>query len=193
MTFAIIGTGNVGTALARLFARKGIDVAIANRRGPASIAPLVKELGGAITAVSLQDALEADIVLLAIPFPAFKDFARIAADWDGKIVVDAMNAREDLGGRMSSDVVAEALPGARVVKAFNQLPAAVLARDPSQDGGRRVVFVSSNDEDASTTVRALVEQLGFAPIALGKIDEGGRLLQFRAPLVLHNLVEHSLK
>jgi predicted dinucleotide-binding enzyme len=197
MTYAIIGTGNVGTALARLFSRAGIEVAIANTRGPETIQPLVKELGSTVKARTLEDALEADIVFLAIPFVAVEKFARIRRDWSGKIVIDATNAYgvspEVLAGRLSSDIVARALPGAAVVKAFNQLPAGVLARDPSQDGGRRVVFVASNDDTASATVKALAEQLGFSPILLGRIDEGGRLMHIPGPLVLHNLVEHPLK
>jgi predicted dinucleotide-binding enzyme len=197
MTYAIIGTGNVGTALARLFSRAGIEVSIANTRGPETIQPLVKELGTTVTARTLEDALEADIVFLAIPFVAVEKFARIRKDWSGKIVIDATNAYgvspEVLAGRLSSDIVAKAVPGAAVVKAFNQLPAGVLSRDPSQDGGRRVVFVASNDEKASATVKALAQQLGFSPILVGRIDEGGRLLHIPGPLVLHNLVEHPLK
>lgn len=197
MTYAIIGTGNVGTALARLFSRAGIEVSIANTRGPETIQPLVKELGTTVTARTLEDALEADIVFLAIPFVAVEKFARIRKDWSGKIVIDATNAYgvspEVLAGRLSSDIVAKAVPGAVVVKAFNQLPAGVLSRDPSQDGGRRVVFVASNDEKASATVKALAQQIGFSPILVGRIDEGGRLLHIPGPLVLHNLVEHPLK
>jgi hypothetical protein len=197
MTYAIIGTGNVGTALARLFSRAGIEVSIANTRGPETIQPLVKELGTTVTARTLEDALEADIVFLAIPFVAVEKFARIRKDWSGKIVIDATNAYgvspEVLAGRLSSDIVAKAVPGAAVVKAFNQLPAGVLSRDPSQDGGRRVVFVASNDEKASATVKALAQQIGFSPILVGRIDEGGRLLHIPGPLVLHNLVEHPLK
>jgi predicted dinucleotide-binding enzyme len=197
MTYAIIGTGNVGTALARLFSRAGIEVSIANTRGAETIQPLVKELGATVKARTLEDALEADIVFLAIPFVAVERFARIRKDWSGKIVIDATNAHgvspEVLAGRLSSDIVAKAVPGAAVVKAFNQLPAGVLARDPSQDGGRRVVFVAGNDDKASATVKALAEQLGFSPIPVGRIDEGGRLLHIPGPLVLHNLVEHPLK
>jgi 8-hydroxy-5-deazaflavin:NADPH oxidoreductase len=197
MTYAIIGTGNVGTALARLFSRAGIEVSIANTRGPETIQFLVKELGAMVKARTLDDALEADIIFLAIPFVAVEQFARIRKDWSGKIVIDATNAHgvspEALAGRLSSDIVAKAVPGAAVVKAFNQLPAGVLARDPSQDGGRRVVFVAGDDDKASATVKALAQQLGFSPILVGRIDEGGRLLHIPGPLVLHNLVEHPLK
>lgn len=197
MSYAIIGTGNVGSALARLFARAGITVSIANRQGPDTIRPLVEELGDTVTANTLEDALAANVVFLAIPFVAVEEFARILADWTGKTVIDATNAYgvppDVMAGRLSSDIVAKAVPGASVVKAFNQLPAGVLARDPSQDGGRRVVFVASNDDKAAATVKALAEQLGFSPILVGRIDEGGRLLHIPGPLVLHNLVEHPLK
>lgn len=194
MNYAIIGSGKVGLALAGLFARKALKVSVASRRPPESLAPLVREIGATVTAVRLEEALKADVVFLAIPFPAFHEFSRAAAiDWRGKIVIDAMNSREDLGDRLSSNIVAEELRGARVVKAFNQLPAAVLGRDPSVSGGRRVVFVSSNDDEASGIVQTLAKELGFSPIGLGKINEGGRLLLFRTPLILHNLVEYPLE
>ncbi len=199
MNAAIIGAGHVGLALAKLFARSPLEVSIASRRPPQAIAPLVQELGASVTAVSLDEALQADIVFLAIPWPAFHDFAHAAVvDWRGKIVVDVMNARDadalrELRGRLSSNVVADELRGARVVKGFNQVPAAVLGQDPSERGGRRVVFISSNDDAASDTIQGLAKQLGLAPIGLGKIDEGGRLLSFRAPLMLRHLVDHELE
>jgi 8-hydroxy-5-deazaflavin:NADPH oxidoreductase len=197
VSYAIIGTGKVGSALARLFARAGIEVSIANTRGPETARPLMVELGETVTARTLAGALVADVVFLAIPFVAVEEFARIRSNWSGKIVVDATNAHgqspEVMAGRLSTDIVAKAMPGATVVKAFNQLPAGVLARDPSQDGGRRVVFVASNDDKAAATIKALAEQLGFSPILVGRIDEGGRLLHVPGPLVLHNLVEHPLK
>ncbi len=197
MTYAIIGTGNVGSALAHQFARAGIAVSIANTRGPETIRPLAEELGDKVTAHTLEDALAADVVFLAIPFIAVEEFARSRSDWTGKIVVDQTNAYgvspEVMAGRLSSDIVAKAVPGASVVKAFNQLPAGVLARDPSQDGGKRVVFVASNDDMAAATIKELAQQLGFSPILVGRLDEGGRLLHIPGPLVLHNLVEHPLK
>jgi len=197
MTHAIIGSGKVGTALARQFARAGITVRLASRQDPSALQPLVEQLGEAVVASTLDEALDAEVILLALPFIAVEDLARRRADWTGKVVIDATNAYgvspEVLAGRLSSDIVAQALAGASVVKAFNQLPAAVLARDPAQDGGRRVVFVSSNDEAAALSVKMLAERLGFAPILLGRIDQGGRLLHIPGPLVLHNLVEHPFK
>ena len=193
MSYAIIGSGNVGIALARQFARSNIEVAIANSRGASSLAPVVAELKGKTRAVDLSEALRADIVILAVPFPAFQNVAQTKTSWSGQIIIDAMNRREKVSGPTSTEVVAGEFSGAKVVRAFNQLPAAVLASDPFQDGGRRVMFVSSNDTDASATVAELARHLGFAPIELGRLDEGGRLLDFHRPLVLHNLIEHKFE
>ena len=119
--------------------------------------------------------------------------AKARASWKGKIVIDVTNTLEDLGGLPSSAVIARALPGARLVKAFNHLPARVLAEDPASNGGRRVVFLSSDDESATATVAALVEQLGYAPVSLGKIAEGGQLVQGRdkiwGALIFQDLVK----
>ena len=141
MTYSIIGSGNVGSALARQFARSGIAVGVANTRGPDSIETLEKELAGYVTALTLQEAVKADVVILAIPFNAHADVARAAEQWTGRIVIDAMNTYgvppEALKGQRSTVVVASAFPGASLVKTFNQLPAKLLAttRSSTADGG----------------------------------------------------------
>jgi 8-hydroxy-5-deazaflavin:NADPH oxidoreductase len=177
MKYAIIGSGKIGTALARTFARKNIEVAIANSRGPATLASLTKELGPSVVPQSLQDAYKAETIFLAVSFSAHKDVAKQFKQWNGKIVVDVTNAfhvaPEELGGLLSSEVVSQAFLGARLVKAFNHLPAAQLGTNPSQEGQRQAVFVSSNDADASATVAAVATQLGFAPVELGRLDKGG--------------------
>ena len=198
MTFAIIGSGAIGSALARQFARSNIDVLIANSRGLDSLAGLVAELGSHITPTPLPEALKADTVILAVPFTAVADAVQGSAQWNGRIVVDAANAIDltaftpkDLEGRPSTDIVAEMVPGARAVKAFNTLPAAVLASDPAQDGGRRVVFLSGDNSRANSEVANLVRQLGFASIELGMLAEGGLLQQFGAPLAAQDLTKHG--
>ena len=176
MKYAIIGSGKIGTALARSFARKKIDVAIANTRGPKTLASLTEELGPSVFPQSVHDAYEAEIIFLAVPFPAHKDVAKQFKQWSGKIVVDVTNAHvapEELGGRLSSEIVSQAFMGARLVKTFNHLPAAQLGTNPPLEGQRQVVFVSSNDAAASATVAAIAAQLGFAPIELGRLDQGG--------------------
>lgn len=197
MTHAIVGFGAVGQALARMFARKNIDVFVASRRKPDALAAAAEAIGPAVTPVPLDEALRAETILLAIPFAQHAELAAMAPRWDGKLLVDATNAFgvpvEELGGRPSSAVIADAFKGARLAKAFNHLPAATLAADPDVSGGRRVVFVSSDDDGAAAAVKALVERLGFAPVSLGKLAEGGALVQARgkswAPLIFQDLVK----
>lgn len=198
MNSAIIGFGAIGQALARAFARKNIPVAVAARRAPEALAPQAKAIGPTVSARSLQDALKGQIVILAVPFGLHNELAK-AADWHGKIVIDATNAYgvspDELGGLSSSVVNAQALVGSRLVKAFNHLPARTLAQDPDVKGGRRVTFLSSDDDDAASQVAALVEQLGFAPVKLGKLAEGGLLIQARgstwAQLIFQDLVKFN--
>ena len=177
MKYAIIGSGKIGTALARIFARQNIEVAIANSHGPVTLVSLTKELGPSVIPQSLQDAYTAEMIFLAVPFAAHKDVAKQFKQWNGKIVVDLTNAfhvvLEELGGLLSSEVVSQAFVGARLVKAFNHLPAAQLGTNPSVEGQQQAVFVSSNDADGSATVAAVATQLGFAPIELGRLDQGG--------------------
>jgi predicted dinucleotide-binding enzyme len=195
MSYAIIGFGNVGQALARAFARKEIDVAIAGRRPAQALAPLAKVIGPMIRAESLQDALKAELIILAIPFGTVKELAKVIPSWQGKIVIDATNAfgvpPEELDNLPSSVVISQALTGARLVKGFNHLPAKILAEDPQVKGGRRVIFLSSDDESATARVATLAEQLGFAPVGLGRLAEGGLLVQARgqswAPLIFQDL------
>ena len=98
----------------------------------------------------------------------------------------------DLGGRVSSAVFADLVPGARVVKAFNHLRAELLATDPRSDGGQRVLFYSGDDTAAKAEIAALIERLGFAGIDLGSLEVGGKLAQFPGgPLPNQNLVRMS--
>jgi predicted dinucleotide-binding enzyme len=196
MTYSIIGSGLIGTAIARHFSRTGLDILIANRRGVDSLGDLAHDLGPHIKPVPLTVALAADMVFLALPYDAIGEATRAVTDWKGKIIVDATNAIDfpaftprDLSGRPSSDIVASSLKGARLVKAFNTLPAAILAKDPTEAPGRRVLFVSGNDNAANAQVASLIQKLGFAPIVLGKVAEGGRLQQFGGPLVAQNFIK----
>jgi predicted dinucleotide-binding enzyme len=183
MSYAIVGFGAVGQALARAFARNNIDVTVASRRPPEALALQARAIGAGVTAKSLRDALEADTILLAIPFWEHREVAKALTGWQGKTVIDATNAfgvlPEELGGLPSSAVIAKAFTGARLVKAFNHLIAPTLAADPIVEGGHRVIFLSSDDEDATALVAVLAKQLGFAPVKLGKLNEGGALVHAR--------------
>jgi hypothetical protein len=136
-----------------------------------------------VVAKSLRDALEADTIILAVPFGEHREVAKALPSWKGKTVIDATNAfgvlLEELDGLPSSAFVAKAFNGATFVKGFNHLSAATLATDPVVEGGHRVVFLSSDDADATAPVAALAKQLGFAPVELGKFNEGGALVHAR--------------
>jgi predicted dinucleotide-binding enzyme len=183
MTYAIIGFGNVGKALAKAFARKGIEVSVATTRDPESFAADAAAIGPAVIPKTLADAVKADIIFLAVRFDAHPDVARALPSWKGKTIVDVTNAYgvppEELGGQPSSKFIAEAFPGARLVKGFNHLIAATLDQDPAVQGGRRVVFLASDDDAAAADIGTLAENLGFAPIKLGGLSEGGLLVQAR--------------
>lgn len=181
MSYAIIGLGKIGTAIAQAFANQGIEVTVASRR---PLDALAAQIGPSLVPRPVEDAVKADVIIVAVPFAAHRDIGRAAESWQGKVVIDATNAfgvpPEELGGMPSTAALAKSFPGAKVVKAFNHLPAGVLAQGPTTpQGGRRVVFISSDDDTASASVAALVDRLGFAPIELGKIGEGGLLVQAR--------------
>jgi 8-hydroxy-5-deazaflavin:NADPH oxidoreductase len=195
VSYAIIGFGAVGQALAHAFARQNIKVAVASRRPPEALAPQALVIGPTVVAKSLRDALEADTIMLAVPFAEHRAVAKVLPSWEGKTIIDATNtygvAPEELDGLPSSAFVAKAFTGAKLVKGFNHLAAATLAADPVVEGGHRVVFLSSDDEDAIAPVAALAKQLGFAPVKLGKLNEGGALVHARGrvwgPLIFQDL------
>ena len=184
MSYAIIGFGKIGQALAKAFARKGIEVCVATTRDPKSFASDAAAIGSTIIPKTLAEAVKADILFLAVRFESHKEVAKALPSWKGKTIVDVTNAYgvppEQLGGQPSSaKVVAEAFTDGRLVKGFNHLGAAILERDPAVHGGRRVVFLASDDEDAAAEIGELAKHLGFSPIALGGLSEGGLLVQAR--------------
>ena len=187
-TVGIIGAGHIGQALARTARRAGREVVIANSRGPESLAPVVAALGAGVSAGTVVQAAAAGIVAIAVPWtnvPA----AVTGLHWDGQTVIDATNAwNADLGGRTSSEIVADLVPGARLVKAANTLAANDLAADPHEAGGRRVIFLSGDDAPAKAAVVELFDAAGFFPIDLGDLVTGGRMQQLGGPLPSHNLV-----
>lgn len=198
-SIGIIGAGNIGAAFARALAKHNIPAVIANRRGPESLAPLVQTLGPGIRAGTREEAASRDIVLVAVNWSKLPAALGGLPNWNGRIVIDANNPIEaplfqpaDLGGRVSSEVFADMVPGARVVKAFNHLQPHLLSGDPHAEGGERVLFYAGDDSRAKAEVGGLIEQLGFFGIDLGSIAVGGRLVQFPGgPLPALNLVRFN--
>jgi predicted dinucleotide-binding enzyme len=198
-SYAIIGFGNIGQALASTFARKGIEVSVATTHDPESFASAAAAIGPTITPTTLAEAVKADIIFLAVRFESHPDVAKALPTWQGKIIVDVTNAYgvspEKLGEQPSTRVVAQAFTGGKLVKGFNHLVAALLAEDPAVHGGRRVVFLSSDDDGAAAEIGALAEDLGFSPVNLGGLSEGGLLVQARGnrwgKLIFNDLVKFA--
>ena len=142
-----------------------------------------------MSAGTVKDAAAADIVVVAVMWPQVPQ-AVDGLDWEGRIVIDPTNDFDpaDLDGRTSSEVVADLVAPARVVKAANTLLAAVLGSDPHQAGGQRVIFLSGDDAEAKSEVVALFEDAGFFVVDLGGLREGGQMQQVGAPLAGHNLI-----
>jgi predicted dinucleotide-binding enzyme len=185
----IIGAGRLGQAMARTAQRAGRRVVISNSRGAESLASVVSELGDGVSAGTVEQASAVGIVVIAVPWDSVPEAVQ-GIDWDGKIVIDATNdwAADDLNGRTSSELVADLVAGARVVKAANTLGADVLGSDPQEAGGRRVIFVSGDDADAKSAVASLFEDAGFAAIDLGDLATGGAMQQIHHPLAGVNLI-----
>jgi predicted dinucleotide-binding enzyme len=182
-SYAIIGFGNIGRALARAVARKGIEASVATTRDPESFASDAAAIGPGVIPTTLAAAVKADTIFLAVRFESHPEVPKALPTWKGKTIVDVTNAYgvplEQLSGQPSAKVVAQAFTGAKLVKGFNHLGAAILGQDPAVHGGRRVVFLASDDDGAAAEIGTLAENLGFSPIKLGGLSEGGLLVQAR--------------
>jgi predicted dinucleotide-binding enzyme len=185
MSFGTIGAGTIAQALARHLVAAGHHVTLSNSRGPATLGEVVAELGPLASAGTVAQAAQADMVFLTVMWPDIPAALAGLPPWDGRILVDCTNqfARTnpievaDLGDQTGSEVVAALAPGARVIKAFNTLFAEYIAPDPRHPAGRQVVFYAGDDVAAKAAFGELVDSLGFAPIDVGTLRDGGRLMQ----------------
>jgi hypothetical protein len=191
-----IGAGNLAKTLSRKFLEAGYEVILSNTRGAASLADVIADFGKGASAGTPEDAAKAEIVIVAIPWNQLTTLPKLT-DWKNKIVIDATNhfisyapefKTADLGGKASSEVVATFIPGARLVKAFNTLYFKILGAEPSFNGGKRVLFLSGDDPEAKKVVSELIDSLGYAPIDIGSLAEGGKTHQANGPLAGRDLI-----
>ncbi len=174
MNIAIIGAGNVGSAVARGAARAGHTVTVA-ATDPAHARTLADEVGGTAAADLAEAVRDADATVLAVPYGALPDVTREIRDAvAGKLVIDATNPLTADGSalavtdRSGAEQTAEQLPAARVVKAFNTVFASRQA-DPVIDGIPLDGFYAGDDEQAKNTVRDLLAAIGYRPVDAGPL------------------------
>ena len=193
MKIGIIGAGNIGANVAKLFIEAGHDVAIANSRGAETLQDLTAQLGEKVRAVSVEEAAKfGEVVFVSIPFGKY---ASLPADgFEGKIVIDSNNyypGRDgnylelDAGKTTSSELLGNHLKGARIVKGFNTIWFEHLKTQGNKDlplEERRVIFIAGDDSKAKETVAKLIEEIGFAAVDTGFLHEGGKLQQPDAPV-----------
>jgi predicted dinucleotide-binding enzyme len=183
-TIGLIGSGNIGTAIARQAVAHGHDVVLSNSRGPETLTDLVAELGPRARAATAEEAAAAgEVVVVTVPFKAYADVP--VAPLDGKVVIDTNNyyferdgryADIDSGETAPSELLAAHLPGSRVVKAFNSIQAGhiVTAGSPAGTPDRRALPIAGDDAEAKAVVAALVDAFGFDVVDVGPLVEGRR-------------------
>lgn len=184
MKIGIIGAGHIGGNAAKLFAQAGHEIAIANSRGPETLTDLVAEIGSGAQAVTVEEAAKfGDVVFVSIPLKNYRDLPSDA--FTGKIVIDSNNYYPERDGNIaeldsddttSSELLANHLKGARVVKGFNTIWFEHLKTQGNKDlpvEQRRAIFIAGDDAEAKKTVAKLIEDIGFAAVDTGKLEDGG--------------------
>lgn len=202
MKIGIIGAGRMGATLARHFANAGHDVAISNSRGPESLRELQAELGDRVRALTPEKAARfGELVVVAIPFKAYKDVP--AQELAGKVVIDVNNYFPDRDGHFdeldndrttSSEMLAQHLDGAYVVKAFNAIGADSLRNKacPGAATGHIGIPISGDDLAAKQEVDDLIAEIGFDGVDAGTLAEGGRKHQPGTPVFVEDLPSEEL-
>jgi predicted dinucleotide-binding enzyme len=199
-TVGVIGSGPIGRAVAAQAASGGLRVLLSNSRGPESLTDLVTQLGARVEATSVEVSAGADLVVMAVPFVKVAEVGAKIGDWTGRIVVDTTNhfaeyspygGRVELGDETASEYIARQLPGATLVKAFNAMYATYIAAEPRHADGRQVVFHAGDDRSANDRFAELVAQWGFAPVYVGSLRDGGRLMQLDGYLSLLNVLKQD--
>ena len=198
MRIGFIGAGNVTKVMGRHLLNAGHTIAICNSRGPETLGALIDELGPGATAETKDQVVQSDVVIIAVRWVQAEEALR-GVDWNGRILIDAMNAHAELEGDTSlegvtksravlartgltsSELVAQWAPGARLVKSISTMPMEWIT-DFSADKPRTVLFTSGDDAEAKYLVIDMLNDVGFAAIDLGSLAVGGAMHQVGAPL-----------
>lgn len=197
MKIGFIGAGAVAQSIARSAIQAGHEVVLSARRGPQALGDIVAGLGPKASADTVQEVARLELVMLAVPWLQVPSALDGLPNWAGRILVDTTNpftqlepelVLADLGGTGASEIVAAHAPGARVVKAFNAIRMEHYDKGPKFHDGKRVIFVSGDDNDAKAVVIGLVNDFDYAPVDLGGLVSGGRMQQAGGPIAGHDWV-----
>jgi predicted dinucleotide-binding enzyme len=196
MRIGFIGAGNIAKVFGKHLVIAGHKVVISNSRGPETLTELVAALGANAKAGTKDEAIECEVVILATHWTQAQR-ALEGVKWSGQILIDAVNAHEGappdispagvaksiaaLNGRVSSQMIAEWAPGARLVKAISNMPMAWIS-DFTEGKAKTIIFVSGDDKPAKGVVISIIRSVGFEPIDLGSLAIGGTVCQVGGPL-----------
>ena len=201
MRIGMIGAGSIGSTAAKLFLEAGHEVALSNSRGPSTLSGLVQRLGEGAHARTVEEAARfGEMAMEAIPYGEFRELPAEALE--GRIVISASNyypARDgeiELDGLTETELVARHLSGSRVVKAFNTIFWKHL-RDQGDTSRpvaeRRAIPIAGDDEEAKERVADLIEEIGFAPVDLGGLREGGRRMEPGSAIYTEDLTPEEMR
>ena len=188
-TIGLIGVGHVGRALATHLSKAGYSIRVSNRGSAHLLKDFAKEIGPNVIAASAAEAGDSDIVVLSVPWPHLPDAVTNISKRNGQTVIDTSNnilsmnpfTLADIGNQSTGEFVAALVLPAHLVKAFNTLPAAVLASEPVTGNGNRTIVYSGDDAEAKRIASDLIASLGFYPLDLGSLHVGGKLQDAGGP------------
>ena len=191
MEIGTIGAGDFAQAFAKRALKVGHKVKLSNSRGPESLREIVNQLGPGAMAATKEEAAACEVVLLVVPWDNVPETLVSLPTWKNQILIDGTNPFHgkagtfkpaDVGNLSTSQLVAALAPGARVVKALNNMTVANLKADPVVNGARRVAFISADDDGAKKRVETLLKALGYSVVDLGNLRDGGLIQQAGGPL-----------
>jgi predicted dinucleotide-binding enzyme len=200
MEIGTLGAGAFAQAFAKRALKAGYKVKLSNSRGPKSLRKIVNQLGPGAMAVNKEEAAACEMVLLAVPWDNVPETLTSLSKWKNQILIDGTNPFHgkagnfrpaQVGNLSTSQLVAALTPGARVVKALNNMTVPNLEADPVVNGARRVAFISADDEGAKKRVGTLLKAFGYSVIDLGNLRDGGLIQQAGGPLAGRDFLERG--
>ena len=203
MKIGIIGAGHIGGTLVEKLAAAGHDVGVANAHGPQTLDARARQLGKNVHAMTVDGAASyGDVVVVSIPFGVYRTVPVEAVR--SKIVVDTENYYPQRDGHFpeldedrttSSELLRSHLTGARIVKAFNAIRWDTLAEEGAPAGatGRLAIPLAGDDIEAKHLVEGLIDEIGFDPVDVGGLADGGRRIQPGTPLYVAHLTAAEMR